>query len=99
MINVLQTSRKLGMQTLDDAIEEHIKKRIIDPMDGFEKAIQKERFVPYLKSVPEEYRELLSNKSEKSAPAEPARAAKPNYSGSGRPASRPVITSGKPARS
>ncbi|MBK9383800.1 MAG: type IV pilus twitching motility protein PilT [Planctomycetes bacterium] len=60
LVNVLQTGRKLGMQTLDDAIEDLVQKKVIAPEEAFERAIQKERFVPYLKSVPEEYREMLS---------------------------------------
>lgn len=59
LTNVLQTSRRLGMQTLDDAIEGLLKKRMIAPEEAFEKAINKERFLGYLKRVPEEYIELI----------------------------------------
>ena len=59
LTNVLQTSRRLGMQTLDDAIEGLVKKRMIAPEEAFEKAINKERFLGYLKRVPEEYIELI----------------------------------------
>ncbi len=59
LINVLQTGRRLGMQTLDDAIDDLIQRGIVDPEDAFERCVQKERFVQYLKVVPEEYREML----------------------------------------
>ena len=58
--NVVQTGRKLGMQTLDDAFEDLLKRGLVDPEEVFEKCIQKERFVHHLHTVPEEYRELLS---------------------------------------
>jgi twitching motility protein PilT len=57
--NVLQTGRRLGMRTMDDAIEELLQKRMITPEDAFESAANKEHFVRYLKSVPEEWREML----------------------------------------
>ncbi|MFN0058779.1 MAG: type IV pilus twitching motility protein PilT [Planctomycetota bacterium] len=74
LVNVLQTGKKLGMRTMDDSIEELLQKRQITPEDAFESAINKEHFVRYLKSIPEEWRELLSKESE--APARPAPAAR-----------------------
>ena len=61
IINVMQTNKKMGMQTLDDAIEELLEKKDISPTEAFEKAQDKKRFVGYLPSVPEEYRELLDD--------------------------------------
>ncbi|MFQ5503246.1 MAG: type IV pilus twitching motility protein PilT [Planctomycetota bacterium] len=55
---VLQTGRKLGMQTLDDAIEQLLEKRIIAAEEAFEKSINKKRFVEHLPNVPEEYKEM-----------------------------------------
>ncbi len=76
LINVLQTSRRLGMQTMDDAIEELLGRRIIDPEEAFERCSQKERFVGHLKTVPEEYREMLAkaqaDKPGKREPGPPA---------------------------
>ncbi len=63
LVNVLQTSKKLGMQTLDDAIEDLLKRRAIDSEEAFERSMNKERFLPYLKSIPEEYREMFEKKS------------------------------------
>ncbi len=59
LTSVIQTGRKMGMQTLDEAIEALLVKRRISPEEAFEKSIQKERFVPYLRSIPLEYQDLL----------------------------------------
>jgi len=59
LTSVIQTGRKLGMQTLDEAIEALLVKRQISPEEAFEKSVQKERFVPYLKSIPVEYQDVL----------------------------------------
>jgi twitching motility protein PilT len=61
---VMQTGRKYGMIYGDDALEELVKAQMVAPEDAFESAEEKERFLPYLKKVPEEYRELLEQKSE-----------------------------------
>ncbi|MHC4549439.1 MAG: type IV pilus twitching motility protein PilT [Planctomycetota bacterium] len=67
---VMQTGRKYGMIFGDDALEELVHQRLIAPEDAFEHAEEKERFVRYLKRVPEEYRELLEKKKE-GAPKRP----------------------------
>ena len=67
----LQTGRRLGMQTLDDDIERLVKRRIIAPEEAFEKAVNKERFIGYLKKIPEEYAEI-AEKVEKQSPTKPA---------------------------
>jgi len=59
LVSVIQTGRKQGMQTLDDAIEALLAKRLISADEAFEKSIQKERFVPFLKTIPAEYQDLL----------------------------------------
>jgi len=56
---VMQTGRKYGMIYGDDALEELVGSRTISPEDAFEAAEEKERFVRYLRRIPEEYRELL----------------------------------------
>jgi twitching motility protein PilT len=61
---VMQTGRKYGMVYGDDALEELVKGQMVAPEDAFESAEEKERFLPYLKKVPEEYRELLESKAE-----------------------------------
>jgi twitching motility protein PilT len=68
LTSIIQTGRKLGMQTLDEAIEVLLAKRHISPEEAFEKSIQKERFVPYLKSIPAEFQDFLGKDA---APALP----------------------------
>ena len=60
IINVIQTGKKLGMCTMDDAIEDLVLKEMIAAEDAFERANDKARFVQYLKEVPEEYREMFA---------------------------------------
>jgi len=80
---VMQTGRKYGMVYGDDALEDLINRRLILPEDAFEHAEEKERFVRYLKKVPEEYRELLERRQgEQSAKA----GARPPQRGPARPA-------------
>ena len=61
--SIMQTGRRLGMQTLDDAIDELLKKRQISAEEAFEKSLSKERFAPFLKKIPEEYADILENKN------------------------------------
>lgn len=51
--SVIQTGKKYGMQSLDDAILEALQAKKIGPEDAYDKAIVKERFVQYLKEPPE----------------------------------------------
>jgi twitching motility protein PilT len=69
LTSVIQTGRKLGMQTLDEAIEELLARQRISPEEAFEKSIQKERFVPYLTSVPAEYQDVLGKDAGSAAAA------------------------------
>jgi twitching motility protein PilT len=51
--SVIQTGKKYGMQSLDDAILEALNKKQISPEDAYNKSIVKERFIQYLKTPPE----------------------------------------------
>ncbi|MFQ5481419.1 MAG: type IV pilus twitching motility protein PilT [Nitrospinaceae bacterium] len=51
--SVIQTGKKYGMQSLDDAILEALQAKKIGAEDAYDKAIVKERFVQYLKEPPE----------------------------------------------
>ncbi len=51
--SVIQTGKKYGMQSLDDAILEAMHAKKISPEDAYDKSIVKERFVQYLKEPPE----------------------------------------------
>ncbi|MFQ5673881.1 MAG: type IV pilus twitching motility protein PilT [Nitrospinales bacterium] len=53
--SVIQTGKKYGMQSLDDAILVALQEKKISPEDAFDKAIVKDRFVPFLKTPPEFY--------------------------------------------
>jgi len=79
----MQTGRKYGMVFLDDALEELIQKKIIGAEDAFEVASEKERFVRYMRRIPEEYAEVLRGRVElpgEAAGAAPA-AARPHAAG------------------
>lgn len=52
--SVMQTGKKLGMQTLDDAIHELLAKKWISPEEAFEKAIDKAKFATLLKTLPDD---------------------------------------------
>lgn len=54
LLSIMQTSKKSGMVTLDDAIDDILKKGWISVEDAFEKCINKERFAPLLKEPPDE---------------------------------------------
>ncbi|NUM35935.1 MAG: type IV pilus twitching motility protein PilT [Candidatus Brocadiae bacterium] len=64
LINIIQTGKRLGMCTLDDAIQNLLESDVITAEDAFDKAIEKERFVGYLKEIPDEYKEMFRNKKE-----------------------------------
>ncbi len=51
----MQTGKKYGMQTLDDAIMELLGKGWIDGEDAYINAIEKAKFVQYLKSPPADF--------------------------------------------
>lgn len=63
LINAIQTGKRLGMRILDDSIEELLQKNIIAPEDAFDKAITKERFFKYMKTVPEEYLDMFEKEA------------------------------------
>jgi len=51
--SAIQTGKKFGMQSLDDAILKALEARKIGAEDAYEKAIVKERFIQFLKKPPE----------------------------------------------
>ncbi len=48
--SALQTGKKFGMQSLDDAIMELLKRTWISPEDAYNNSMEKERFAPFLKN-------------------------------------------------
>jgi twitching motility protein PilT len=55
--SMIQTGKKYGMQTLDDAIMDLLQRRIIDATDAYSKCVDKSKFLPYLKNPPEDFTE------------------------------------------
>ena len=54
----LQTGKKYGMQTLDDAIMTLLNKKIISADDAYTKAEEKSRFLPFMKNPPADFTEV-----------------------------------------
>ena len=46
------------MQTLDDAIMEHLTKKVISPDDAYLRAIDKAKFLPFMKHPPSDFTEV-----------------------------------------
>ncbi|RJR24138.1 MAG: type IV pilus twitching motility protein PilT [Desulfobacteraceae bacterium] len=55
--SMIQTGKKYGMQTLDDAIMELLQRKIIDPTDAYSKSVDKSKFLPFLKNPPADFTE------------------------------------------
>lgn len=55
LASVMQTGKKIGMQTLDDAILDLLNKKWISPEEAYDKAIDKKRFVPFLTTPPPDF--------------------------------------------
>lgn len=51
--SIMQTGKAIGMQTLDDAIQDLLNKKWIAPEEAYEKAIDKNRFAKLLKTPPD----------------------------------------------
>ena len=51
--SAIQTGKKYGMQSLDDAILKALEDNKISPEDAYDKSIVQERFIPFLKNPPE----------------------------------------------
>jgi twitching motility protein PilT len=51
--SAIQTGKKYGMQSLDDAILEALEAKKISPEDAYDKSIVKERFLQFLKTPPD----------------------------------------------
>ncbi len=56
--SMIQTGMKYGMQTLDDAIMQHLSKKIISPDDAYAKSNDKTKFLPFLKNPPVDFTDV-----------------------------------------
>jgi len=54
----LQTGKKYGMQSLDDAIMTLLEKRIISADDAYSRSNDKNRFLPFMKNAPADFTEV-----------------------------------------
>ncbi len=52
--SAIQVGKKFGMQTLDDAIMEVLNKKWISPDEAYDKCIDKGKFLPFLKTPPDD---------------------------------------------
>jgi len=55
--SMIQTGKKYGMQTLDDAIMTFLNKKMIGPDDAYAKSNDKSKFLPFLKNPPTDFTE------------------------------------------
>jgi len=58
MPSVMQTGKKYGMQTMDDAIMDILKKRWISPEDAYTNCIDKTKFISFLRRPPADFTEV-----------------------------------------
>ncbi len=58
ILSTMQTGKKYGMQTLDDAILEYLDKRMISPDEAYSNCIEKAKFVKYLRKPPTDFTEV-----------------------------------------
>lgn len=56
--SVMQTGKKYGMQTLDDAIMGYLDKRMISPDDAYSNAVEKSKFLKFLRNPPSDFTEV-----------------------------------------
>ncbi|BCL60256.1 twitching motility protein PilT [Desulfomarina profundi] len=58
ILSTMQTGKKYGMQTLDDAIMEYLQKKMISADDAYSNAVEKAKFVKFLRKPPSDFTEV-----------------------------------------
>ena len=58
LLSVMQTGKKFGMQTLDDAILAYLDKKMISPDDAYSNCVEKAKFAKYLRKPPTDFTEV-----------------------------------------
>ncbi len=58
LLSTMQTGKKYGMQTLDDAIMQLLLKKKISPDDAYSNSIEKSKFLKFLKKEPTDFTEV-----------------------------------------
>jgi len=56
--SVIETGKKFGMQPLDNAVMEHLRKEIIDPEEAYIKAVNKSKFSEFLAQPAQDFTEV-----------------------------------------
>jgi twitching motility protein PilT len=58
ILSSMQTGKKFGMQTLDDAIMEFLDKKMISPDEAYSNAVEKSKFLKFLRKAPSDFTEV-----------------------------------------
>ncbi len=58
LLSVMQTGKKFGMQTLDDAIMAYLEKKMISADDAYSNSVEKAKFAKFLKKPPSDFTEV-----------------------------------------
>jgi twitching motility protein PilT len=58
ILSSMQTGKKFGMQTLDDAIMEFLEKKMISPDEAYSNAVEKSKFLKFLRKAPSDFTEV-----------------------------------------
>ena len=58
ILSSMQTGKKFGMQTLDDAIMTFLEKKMINPDDAYSNAVEKQKFLKFLRKPPADFTEV-----------------------------------------
>ena len=58
ILSTMQTGKKYGMQTLDDAIMQFLEKKMISSDDAYSNSVEKSKFLPFLKRTPSDFTEV-----------------------------------------
>jgi twitching motility protein PilT len=58
ILSTMQTGKKYGMQTLDDAILEYLEKKMISADDAYSNCVEKAKFVKYLRRPPTDFTDV-----------------------------------------
>jgi len=56
--SIMQTGKKYGMQTLDDAIMELLQRKQISPEDAYTNCVEKAKFVKFLRKPPSDFTDI-----------------------------------------
>lgn len=58
ILSSMQTGKKFGMQTLDDAIMEFLEKKMVSPDEAYSNAVEKSKFLKFLRKAPSDFTEV-----------------------------------------